>query len=242
MEKKESIKRKVAVFDIDGTVFRSSLLVEIVEELIRSGAFPRVARKGYEREYRLWLDRRGSYEKYITAVVNTFHRYLKGVSFSVFREASRNLMRERKDRVYRYTTDLIRDLKRKKYFLLAISHSPKNIVDEFCAHLGFDKVYGRLYTLGPGQRFTGAVDDLHLIENKANIVKRAVEKEGLTLRGSVGVGDTESDLPLLELVETAICFNPNAALYRHARRNSWRVVVERKDVIYDIEQHGVPLL
>ncbi len=51
--------------------------------------------------------------------------------------------------------------------------------------------------------------DEHLISNKANIVRRAVAKEGLTLHNSVGVGDTEGDIPFLEMVEKPICFNPN---------------------------------
>ena len=33
-------KKKVAVFDVDGTLFRSSLLIEIVETLIAAGVFP----------------------------------------------------------------------------------------------------------------------------------------------------------------------------------------------------------
>jgi phosphoserine phosphatase len=88
--------------------------------------------------------------------------------------------------------------------------------------------------LGPQDAFTGVVIDEHVILNKANILKRAVEKEGLTLKGSVGVGDTESDISFLELVEKPICFNPNKRLYTYAKRNDWKVVVERKDVIYEL--------
>jgi phosphoserine phosphatase len=50
----------------------------------------------------------------------------------------------------------------------------------------------------------------------------------------VGVGDTESDISFLELVEKPICFNPNKRLYTYAKRNDWKVVVERKDVIYEL--------
>jgi len=32
--------RKIAVFDIDGTIFRSSLLIECVEAMISAGLFP----------------------------------------------------------------------------------------------------------------------------------------------------------------------------------------------------------
>ena len=225
--------QKVAIFDIDGTIFRSSLLIELTEALVEAKVFPESAREVYEKEYRAWRDRKESYESYIAAVVRSFMRHIKGVHYGEFADIAERVVAHQKDRVYRYTRDLVASLKKEGYFLLAISQSPKTILDEFSEKFGFDKVYGRIYEIGPQDRFTGMVADLHLIENKANIVRRAVEKEGLTLEGSVGVGDTEGDVPFLELVTTPICFNPNGKLYKHAKRMRWKVVVERKDVVYE---------
>ena len=126
------------------------------------------------------------------------------------------------------------ELKRKGYYLLAISQSPKTVLDFVCARYGFDKVYGRIFEIGASDKFTGNIQDLHIISNKANIVKRAVEKEELTFKGSIAVGDTEDDIPMLELVGRAIAFNPNQKLYKHAKRMGWEIVVERKDVIYKL--------
>lgn len=226
--------RNVAIFDIDGTIFRSSLLIELVEVLIEEGIFPVTVRTLYEREKVRWLDRAGDYESYIEAVIKVFVKNIKGVHYRDFDRAARIVVDRYRHRTYRATEDLIKELKRKKYFLLAISQSPKGILDLFCKELGFDKVYGRFYELGPSDCFTGRIEDEHLIANKAAIVRRAVEKEGLTLDGSVGVGDTESDVSFLELVEHPICFNPNMKLYKHAKRNGWQIVVERKDVIYEL--------
>lgn len=228
-------QKKVAIFDVDGTIFRSSLAIELVEALIDRGIFPQDAKRGYEREYRLWFEREASYEEYIDAVVRTFMKHIKGVHYGDFSDISKEVVHKEQKRVYRYTRDLITELKDNGFFLLAISQSPKTAVERFCKRLGFDKVYGRVYEIGPSDRFTGVIVDEHLIANKANIVHRAVDKEGLTLKGSVGVGDTEGDISFLELVEQPICFNPNENLYRHARRLGWDVVVERKDVIYHIE-------
>lgn len=228
--------RKVAIFDIDGTIFRSSLLIELVDVLIEEKVFSLSVQADYEREKARWLDREGDYEAYINAVVKVFMQNIKGVPYVDFDRAAHIVVNRYRHRTYRMTTDLIKELKRKKYFLLAISQSPKGILDLFCRELGFDKVYGRFYELGPTDRFTGRIEDEHLIANKAAILRRAIEKEGLTLAGSVGVGDTESDIPFLELVENPICFNPNMKLYKHARRNKWEVVVERKDVIYELNK------
>ncbi|TSC62584.1 MAG: hypothetical protein G01um101448_35 [Parcubacteria group bacterium Gr01-1014_48] len=227
-------KRKVAIFDVDGTIFRSSLLIEIVEELINADIFPESARKEYELAHLRWLDREDEYDPYINATITTFHKHIKGVYYPDFIIAGERVVQKHKNRVYRYTRDLISELKAKGYFLLAISQSPKDVLDKFCHHLGFDKVYGRMYEIGPGNKLTGKVSDLHLIANKANIVKRVVEKENLKLKKSIGVGDSEGDYAFLELVETPICFNPTMVLYRHARRNKWKVVVERKNVVYVI--------
>lgn len=226
--------RKVAIFDVDGTIFRSSLLIEIVDRLIFVGAFPEEVRDEFEFEHERWLNREGGYEEYIQAVVRAFLRHLKGIKYQVLASAAEQVVADHSKRVYRYTRDLLGELKDKDFFLLAVSHSPKTILDKFCPHLGFDKVYGTIYETGSEDAFTGSIVDEHLIFNKAAIVHRAVEKEHLTLDGSIGVGDTESDIPFLELVETAICFNPNMKLYRHAKREGWKVVVERKDVVYEI--------
>lgn len=227
--------RRVAIFDVDGTIFRSSLLIEIVEALIEHGIFPHNARKKYQKELRAWHNRKGSYEAYISKVVETFMHYIKGVHYKDFIEVTEHIVEIEKDAVYTYTRDLVKTLKKKGYFLLAISQSPKGVIDKFCKHLGFNKVYGRFYEIGATDRFTGTIADEHLIGNKANIVKRAVEKEGLTLKGSIGVGDTEGDIPMLELVDKPICFNPNAQLYRWAQRADAQIIVERKDVVYTIQ-------
>ena len=233
--KKNYANRKVAIFDIDGTIFRSSLLIELVESFIAKGIFPKKSRAMYEREFKRWLNREGTYEDYIEGVIVAFMKHIKGTDYKDFERAGLEVVEANKHKVYRFTRDLVKKLKKKGYFLLAISQSPKGILDAFCKDLGFDKVYGRFYELGPSDKFTGEVIDLHLIANKGNIVRRAVAKENLTLKGSYGVGDTEGDIPMLELVENPICFNPNATLYRYAKLNGWKVVVERKDVIYDIK-------
>lgn len=227
-------RRRVAVFDVDGTIFRSSLVIALVERLVETGIFPEDARGAYTRQRQLWLDREGDYESYIEALVRSFKKYMKGVHYRDFAEISEEVVEEKWKQVYRYTRDLLKELKEQDFFLLAVSHSPKTMLDKFCPKLGFDKAYGTIYEIGPQDLFTGNMVDEHLIYNKAAVVKRAVEKESLTLKHSIGVGDTESDIPFLELVAKPICFNPNAKLYTYARRMKWKVVVERKDVIYEL--------
>lgn len=229
------MKGPVAFFDIDGTIFRSSLLIELVEQLIRNEVFAPTSAEFYEASHRAWVNREGTYEDYIADVVMAFLQNIKGIHYGTFADIAREVVAIQSKRVYRYTRDLVQELKAEGYVVIAISQSPKTVLDEFCEQYGFDKVYGRVYEIGPQDRFTGVVTDEHLINNKANIVKRIFDHNpDLVRAGSIAVGDTEGDIPLLESVERPICFNPNSALYTHAKRNGWEVVVERKDVIYKL--------
>jgi HAD superfamily hydrolase (TIGR01490 family) len=229
------MNKPVAFFDIDGTVFRSSLLIQIVNQFIQEGVFPEEAREEFDAELRSWREREGKYDEYIEAVIGTFLKHIKGVHYGDFADIGRRVVAIQSKYVYRYTRDLITQLKNEGYFLVAISQSPKTVLDEFCTQYGFDKVYGRIYEIGPQDCLTGLITDEHLIQNKANIVKRFFDKyPELSRENSVAVGDTDGDIPLLEMVERPICFNPNKRLFEQAKRSGWEVVVERKDVIYHI--------
>lgn len=226
-------KKRVAVFDIDGTIFRSSLLIELVRELISEGVFKPHVERIYEKEHLEWLDRRGSYEAYIGSVVKAFQENLKGVSYKELRRVAHKVVVRHKNRTYRYTRDLVKELKAKNYYVLAISHSPKLAVEGFCKILGFNKVYALMYEIDTKKRFTGKVLFSDIIFDKDKVLRRAIQGDGLTLKGSVGVGDTESDISFLKIVERPICFNPNKKLLKEARKKKWKVVVERKDVVYE---------
>lgn len=228
------MQHPVAFFDIDGTVFRSSLLIKLVEALVAAGVYPQEAATACLPSYTAWQNREGSYEAYIDAVIQNFLTHLQGVSYGDLVDVGYELIDNESKHVYRYTRDLIATLRAEGYYLVAISQSPKLILDPFCHQYGFDKVYGRLYELGPTDKFTGRIEDEHLIQNKATIVQRVLLDETLTKYNSVAVGDTDGDISMLELVDRAICFNPNQKLYQYAQSQTWEVVVERKDVVYHL--------
>src|SRR5690349_8535933 len=128
-------KRKVAVFDIDGTIFRSSLLIELVEGLIAEKVFKAKVRREYAGAFRNWLDRKDTYEKYIDATVRAFKGNLQGVREKDLVKVIDKVVAREQNRVYRFTRDLAKDLKRRGYFLLAISQSPKYVVHRFAKGL-----------------------------------------------------------------------------------------------------------
>lgn len=227
-----SFQKKVAIFDIDGTIFRSSLFIELTDALIQGGIFSKSVGAVYAKSYENWLDRKDIYDKYVAGVIEAFENNIKGVSEKDYLRIGKMVTAFHQNRMYRYTRDMVKNLHKKGYFILAISHSPKEMVFEFCKKLGFDKVYGRIYEVDSSRKMTGRTIEPEIIADKAKVLRRAIARENLTLKKSIGVGDSESDIAFLKMVENPICFNPNLKLYKYAKRAGWKIVVERKDVIY----------
>ncbi len=231
----KSSQKKLAIFDIDGTIFRSSLVIELIHGLVESKIFPAQAKQETEKDYLAWLNRKGSYEAYINRVVQIYVKYIGGKSFVQVNRAAQKVIRFHKDRVYRFTRDLIKRLKKEKYFLVAISGSPSYIVESYAKAIGFNLFFGTQLEVKNG-KFTGKVLSLDSAYNKAKIVKDLAREYGVDLHQSIAIGDTEGDTPMLKLVGKPIAFNPNLELAKYAKKYRWLVVVERKDVIYGVEK------
>jgi HAD superfamily hydrolase (TIGR01490 family) len=226
--------RKLAIFDIDGTIFRSGLFIELFHEIVKQGTFKKSVLKEVEKEYLAWINRRGHYMTYGLKLASLFDRDIKGKKEADIKRAARRVVLEQKDKVYVFTRQLLQKLKKEKYFLLAISGSPYAVVKEFTGHYGFDRFFSTEHEVKNGV-FTGRVGGIKL--QKANAVNLFLEEFGeFDYKSSVGVGDTESDIVFLEKVAKPIAFNPSIELMKHAKKKGWRIVVERKDVIYDIKE------
>ncbi len=227
-------KTKLAIFDIDGTIFRSSLVIELSHALVSAKIFPPQAREEISKEYLAWLDRKGSYEAYIDKVVKIYAKYIAGKKFTAVDKIARQVIAYQKDRVYRFTRDLIKRLKYQKYFLVAISGSPSYIVGKYAKAIGFDLFFGTELEIING-KFTGKTGSLDSAYNKAKIVKDLARQYQANLNQSLAIGDTENDVPMLKLVGRPIAFNPNLQLAKAAKKYGWEIVVERKDVMYNIK-------
>lgn len=225
------VTKPIAIFDVDGTIFRSSLLIELNERLVKEKIFPEAARPHVVKAREAWLNRHGSYHDYIRIIIDLYSQDIAGVRVQDIERVARLVINEQKHRVYVYTRELIQKL-RKTHTLIIISFSPLEAIQAFNKVYHFDFVSGVPYARRNG-RFIGGVD-ASLVLDKKKILTELIEAHGLSLRNSVGVGDTDSDIAFLKLVKDPIAFNPNQELYRVARRNDWKIVVERKDVIYRI--------
>jgi len=226
-------KRQFAVFDIDGTIARTSLLQQLVRVLVSRGKIDigpaqQIENLLHDFRQRIADDDFGDYMK--QAVDIMFNAMPKGMSIEEYNEIIDVVVKMSLSHTYVYTRQLIQTLRRNNFFLISISGSELRIVSTFSKALGFDAWVGQVQYLDDGKKLTGEVRPLG--QPKDRILNTLINKFDLDTKGSLAVGDTSSDVPILNMVENPIVFNPNQALFKTARDNSWMVVLERKDMVY----------
>lgn len=224
-----------AVFDIDGTLIRWQLYHAVADKLAHHGVLDPEDFARVRAARMTWKNRAGedSFDRYEQELVKLINTAISGLAVGELERAYREVIEEYRDQVYTYTRDLIAELRAQNYLLFVISGSQAEIVKLLAEHYGFDDYGGSLYEQKDG-RFTGRSTPLRS-HRKPEYLKKLVAKHNATWQGSVAVGDSESDIPMLELVERPIAFNPTKKLFQHAKGHDWEVVLERKNMVYQLE-------
>lgn len=232
-------RRPFAVFDIDGTLIRWQLYHAIGDALAKAGLISPTIFDPVRDARMNWKQRASdtSFQAYELEIIKAFDAAITDISLNSFTQAARNAFEEYKDQTYTYTRGLIQELRGKGYLLFAISASQIEIVGMLAKYYGFDGWAASRYEIKQGQ-FTGRKDVLFGNRKPVELAK-LVKKHGANHEGSIGVGDSDSDIPLLGRVERPIAFNPNKLLFQRAQEKGWKIVIERKNMVYELElQYG----
>jgi phosphoserine phosphatase len=103
-------------------------------------------------------------------------------------------------------------------------------------HYGFEDSAGTMHAKKSG-KFTGEIDVVQY-ERKVDMLNGLKKKYSLTDEGSYAVGDSMGDYAILKHVQNPIVFNPARELFEKAKEHGWQIVVERKNVIYELNRES----
>lgn len=228
------MSKRYAVFDIDGTLIRWQLYHAVVDRLAKKGHLGLDAHEKIHQERMAWKRREHSnaFSAYETYLIELYEKAIEKLDAGVFDGIVEEVANEYKDQVYTYTRGLLQKLKQSGYFLLAVSGSHNELVEIVSKQHGFDDWVGTNYERKAG-RFTGA--KFIASHNKKTILQGLIDKHDLQQSGSYAVGDSQSDAPMLEMVDNPIAFNPDQKLFQYAHKRKWPVVVERKNMVYELQ-------
>jgi HAD superfamily hydrolase (TIGR01490 family) len=225
--------RKFAVFDIDGTLIRWQLFHAIVHHLGQEGYILRRQHEQIRAARMRWKNREDveGFRAYELLLLEIYLEVMKQILPEDHDRIVDEVVGEYRDQTHVYTRDLARRLQKEGYLLFAISGSHEAAVGKVARHHGFDDYLGASFEVRDGQ-YTGEVTTP--VFDKAAALRTLAEKHHATFEGSYAVGDSFSDISMLNIVEHPVAFNPDRGLYQTALSHHWPIVVERKNVVYEL--------
>lgn len=236
-----------AFFDIDGTLYREGLISELFKKLVKAEIIDNERWYNEVRpEYQKYDKRQGNYDNYLLKMAEIYTQEIKGLHRSQVEFIARLVIEQKGDRVYRFTRDQIKWHRENGHKLITISGSPVELVRAMAQKHGFDDFRAASYEIDEHGQYSGSVTPMWDSESKRKAIKEFVENYDIDLSKSYSYGDTTGDYAMFEAVGNPICVNPTRELLYKVLENPElksriRVIVERKDMIYDLKPETIDL-
>ncbi|MFP4363667.1 MAG: HAD family hydrolase [Spirochaetia bacterium] len=227
-----------AFFDIDGTLYRDSLMIEHFKKLLKYEVLDQALwHSSLKYTYENWKKRRGNYDDYMAELVDIYVQALKGMDREKMEFVINQVIDLKGDTVYMYTRERIAWHKSQGHLVIFVSGSPDYLVHKMSGKYQITDCIGSKYLMDKNDKFTGDVEKMWDAESKQKALDRFQKKYDIDLSASYAYGDTNGDLSMFQMTGNPIAFNPARELLGAIQgdpklKNRVKVVVERKDVIY----------
>ena len=225
-----NFKEKVAFFDIDGTIRTKPLPESLYEILIRDYKYRGNNLEKYQGFQNEIKELRKAYKtseknsdelfgQYCQTVVAFAMIALEKYTSEEVREIGRRVVVEyRGSQDYVSTLNIINRLRKEGFKLVAISGSPKFLVDAFVREYNFSMGIGQDYEKDDQGIFRET--KIRTFENKHTFVEQVLEKMSgkpfLFNREDffvVAAGDTQGDFSMMKYADKAFVINPSITFY-----------------------------
>lgn len=229
-----------AFFDIDGTLYRNSLMIQHFKKLIKYEVIdPSIWHNHVKHKYSVWENRYGDFEDYLEELADYYVKELKGINKSHIEFIASQVIKINGDKVYRYTRSRIEWHKRNGHKVFFISGGPDFLVEKMAEKYNVTEFRGSVYLVDENNNFTGEVIRMWDSENKQRTIDEFVKRYDVNLNLSYSYGDTKGDFSMLKMVGHPIAINPNMALLKAIKsdmklKEKTTIIVERKDIIYKL--------
>lgn len=231
---------KAAFFDIDGTLYRDSLMIEHFKKLVKYEVIDSSNWHDHVKHtHRDWLQRIGEYDDYMLELAEIYINSLKGLNKDRLEFIVDQVIKLKGDIVYSFTRERILMHQQMGHKIFFISGSPEHLVEKMANKYDVFDFKGTVYKVDEDGAFTGEVVPMWDSKNKANAIQDFVDRYDIDLDNSYAYGDTNGDLSMLRRVGNPVAFNPTKELLKSINndkniKEKVSIIIERKDVIYKL--------
>lgn len=213
-----------ATFDLDGTVFKMTVLEAYTTWLSQQSIFDPLPPE-ITASKQAWKEdnTEQKYTEHLGQLVRFFIEQVPGKTVSQLEEAASIVAIQQRHRRWNITTAIIETL-RPTHNVISISLMPEWLMRPFSDDLGFVALMGSTYVARDG-----------LFTEEAHNIDKATEyanaRGGDTSKLDIHMGDTVGDGSLFALAARPILFNPSWTLYQQMEIQGPTIITSHKDVV-----------
>jgi HAD superfamily hydrolase (TIGR01490 family) len=125
--------------------------------------------------------------------------------------------------VYDEAVTLIEEHRETGRDIVIVSSSGAEVVEPIGQMLGADHIVATRMVIEDG-KYTGQISYYAYGPTKADAIREMAEASGYDLENSYAYSDSQTDLPMLEVVGNPVAVNPDKELARIARERDWPIL------------------
>jgi HAD superfamily hydrolase (TIGR01490 family) len=125
--------------------------------------------------------------------------------------------------VYDEAVTLIEEHRETGRDIVIVSSSGAEVVEPIGQMLGADHIVATRMVIEDG-KYTGQISYYAYGPTKADAIREMAEASGYDLENSYAYSDSQTDLPMLEVVGNPVAVNPDKELARIARERDWPIM------------------
>lgn len=224
---------KVAVLDIDGTLYPGALGIPLLQALTADGISDKSKSEDIFKVLNKYRLNEIDFQTMATSAYTLYAEAIAGISQTVMQRIARQVWQQERSKLFPFVPKLIDILKSQGYSVVLISGSPNEIVCCLAEEFGILKYQGSIFATHQG-KYSGKVILLSgTVGKKYSILLEMVKDWRVNLEVSFAMGDSITDTVLLERVGKPLVFEPHPSLMLFAQEKGW-LVTNRNDVLKHI--------
>lgn len=221
-----SIKKSLAIFDVDKTMFPGYSIIDFAEFLAKNEYFKMEEWREFERLLSEYKKGSFGYNDFAVLIVDSYARGIGGQKVDDVNKLSKLFWQERIETIYGYVRPLFTDLSRVNAEIIVVSGSTTESILPMLNNLRIERYFCTQIEVSEGVFLPNVSINAAAHEGKMEIVKRLGENMG-QYEQIYGFGDSVADLSFLELVNRPVVIgNHDKELAEVAKREGWKIVLD----------------
>jgi len=230
----ENYRDNINIFNIDGTVLYESFTFDFLKDLAEKEIITKKDYNSINETRKNYGLGKMNHKEFIANALKQIALSVKGKEEAEIKQMAYEYVQSKLP-FYPYVKELM-SLLNNRGKMLALSGVPSEIVLAVKEILGFDDMIATELEAVNG-RYTGNVKvNMNLRENKEKAFKDYLDTNRLSLKGSFAFGNSAEDAYLLEKVEYPVALNPEKDLISIAKKNKWKAISLKDDVLKEIKE------